>query len=96
VRPNWKEGSALPTRLRYDEVVRQRRAAVSISSLANGACGEHRRHDSDGIRLHVGETPAMSPKHRHEPGPPMTLGNMRGLGVQHLIGYSLVRQRLCS
>ncbi len=27
----------------------------------------------------------MTPK--HPPGPPMTLGNMRSLGVHHLIGY---------
>jgi hypothetical protein len=29
------------------------RSAVSISSFANGALGEHRRHDSDGIRLEI-------------------------------------------
>ncbi len=29
------------------------RSVVSISSLANGAYGEHRRHDSDGIRLEI-------------------------------------------
>jgi hypothetical protein len=29
------------------------RSAVSISILANGACGEHRRHDSEGIRLEI-------------------------------------------
>jgi hypothetical protein len=28
-------------------------------------------------------------KQRHEPGPPMTLGNMREQGVQHLIAYGL-------
>jgi hypothetical protein len=27
------------------------RSAVSISSRANGALGEHRRHDTDGMRL---------------------------------------------
>ena len=27
----------------------------------------------------------MTPK--HPPGPPMTLGNMRELGVKHLIGF---------
>ena len=26
---------------------------------------------------------------RHPPGPPMTLGNMRELGVQHLIAFCL-------
>jgi hypothetical protein len=26
-------------------------------------------------------------KQRYEPGAPMTLGNMRSLGVNHLIGY---------
>jgi hypothetical protein len=26
---------------------------------------------------------------KHPPGPPMTLGNMREQGVQHLIGYCL-------
>ena len=31
--------------------------ALSISNLANGALGEHRRHDSDGIRLEI-EAPA--------------------------------------
>ena len=29
------------------------RSAVSISILANDACGEHRRHDSEGIRLEI-------------------------------------------
>ena len=29
----------------------------------------------------------MNPK--HPPGPPMTLGNMRGLGVQRLVAYCL-------
>jgi hypothetical protein len=29
----------------------------------------------------------MTPK--NPPGPPMTLGNMRGLGVHALIGYCL-------
>ena len=33
----------------------------------------------------------MNPK--HPPGPPMTLGNMRELGVRHMIGYSLVQRR---
>jgi hypothetical protein len=28
-------------------------------------------------------------KQRHAPGPPMTLGNMREQGVQHLIAYCL-------
>ena len=28
-------------------------------------------------------------KQRHEPGPPMTLGNMRELGVQNLIAFCL-------
>jgi hypothetical protein len=28
---------------------------------------------------------------KHPPGPPMTLGNMRELGVPHLIGYCLKR-----
>ena len=28
-------------------------------------------------------------KQKHPPGPPMTLGNMRELGVHHLIGYAL-------
>jgi hypothetical protein len=28
---------------------------------------------------------------RHPPGPPMTLGNMRKLGVHHLIAYCLKR-----
>jgi hypothetical protein len=31
----------------------QGRSAVSISSLANGALGEHRRHDTDGMRLGI-------------------------------------------
>ena len=26
-------------------------------------------------------------KQRHEPGPPMTLGNMATLGVQHLLAF---------
>jgi hypothetical protein len=29
----------------------------------------------------------MTPKQRHEPGPLMTLGNMRELGVLHLIAF---------
>jgi hypothetical protein len=29
------------------------RSAVNISSFANGAFGEHRRHDTDGIRLEI-------------------------------------------
>ena len=29
------------------------RSAVSISSLPNGELGEHRRHDTDGIRLEI-------------------------------------------
>jgi hypothetical protein len=29
------------------------RSAVSISSLANGALGEHRRQDTDGMRLEI-------------------------------------------
>jgi hypothetical protein len=29
------------------------RSAVSISSFANGALGEHRRHDTDGMRLEI-------------------------------------------
>ena len=29
------------------------RSAVNISSLANGALGEHRRHDTDGMRLEI-------------------------------------------
>jgi hypothetical protein len=29
------------------------RSAVNISSLAKGALGEHRRHDTDGIRLEI-------------------------------------------
>jgi hypothetical protein len=29
------------------------RSAVSIASFANGALGEHRRHDTDGIRLEI-------------------------------------------
>jgi hypothetical protein len=29
------------------------RSAVSISSLANGALGEHLRHESDGIKLEI-------------------------------------------
>ena len=32
---------------------------------------------------------ATSIKPRHPPGPPMTLGNMRELGVHALIGYCL-------
>jgi hypothetical protein len=32
---------------------------------------------------------ATNSKQRHEPGPPMTLGNMRELGVHHLIAYCL-------
>jgi hypothetical protein len=28
-------------------------SAVNISSLANGALGEHRRYDSDGIKLEI-------------------------------------------
>jgi hypothetical protein len=35
------------------------RSAVRISSLANGAFGEHRRHDTDGIRL---ELEALGPE----------------------------------
>jgi hypothetical protein len=31
----------------------------------------------------------MAPKPKHPPGPPMTLGNMRELGVHHLIGFCL-------
>jgi hypothetical protein len=31
----------------------------------------------------------MAPNRRHEPGPPMTLGNMRELGVHHLIAHCL-------
>jgi hypothetical protein len=27
------------------------------------------------------------PDHKHPPGPPMTLGNMRELGVHHLFAY---------
>jgi hypothetical protein len=27
---------------------------------------------------------------KHPPGPPMTLGNMRQLGVHHLIAYPLL------
>ena len=33
----------------------------------------------------------MNPK--HPPGPPMTLGNMRELGVQNLIAYCLTAYR---
>ena len=29
------------------------RSAVNISSLANGALGEHRRHDTDGIKHEI-------------------------------------------
>src|SRR6478752_280581 len=29
------------------------RSAVSISTFANGALGEHRRHDTDGMRLEI-------------------------------------------
>jgi len=28
-------------------------------------------------------------KTKHAPGPPMTLGNMRELGVHHLVGFCL-------
>jgi hypothetical protein len=31
----------------------------------------------------------MAPKQRQEPGPPLTLGNMRLQGVHHLIAYCL-------
>jgi hypothetical protein len=31
------------------------RSAVNISSLANGALGERRRHDTDGTRLELSE-----------------------------------------
>ena len=31
----------------------------------------------------------MVPRHGHEPGPLMTLGNMRELGVQNLIAFCL-------
>jgi hypothetical protein len=29
------------------------RSAINVSSFANGAWGEHRRHDTDGIRLEI-------------------------------------------
>jgi hypothetical protein len=31
----------------------QGRSAVSISSFAKGALGEHRRHDTDGMMLEI-------------------------------------------
>jgi hypothetical protein len=31
----------------------------------------------------------MSNSNKHPPGPPMTLGNMRHLGVQHLVATCL-------
>ena len=31
----------------------------------------------------------MAIRPKHPPGPPMTLGNMRELGVQHLIAFCL-------
>jgi hypothetical protein len=41
----------LTTHMNVSSPAFQGRSAVSISSFANGACGEHRRHDSEGIRL---------------------------------------------
>jgi hypothetical protein len=38
---------AAPNSFRYG------RSTVSIFSFANGALGEHRRHDTDGIRLEI-------------------------------------------
>ena len=35
----------------------------------------------------IDQTPAMAPKSKQPHGPPMTLGNMRELGVQHLMAF---------
>ena len=40
------------------------RSAVSISSLANGALGEHRRQDTDGIKLEIA-APGLSVEPAH-------------------------------
>jgi len=40
------------------------RSAVSISSWANGALGERRRRDTDGIRLEVDAPGCMGPHRR--------------------------------
>jgi hypothetical protein len=36
----------------------------------------------------------MASNPKHPPGPPMTLGNMRELGVHHLIAYDQAAVRL--
>jgi hypothetical protein len=43
----------LTTHMNVSSPAFQGRSVVSIANFANGACGEHRRHDSDGIRLEI-------------------------------------------
>jgi hypothetical protein len=40
-------------------------------------------------RLRTKSVREMAPRPQHPPGPPMTLRNMRELGVHHLIDYCL-------
>jgi hypothetical protein len=35
----------------------------------------------------------MASKPKHPPGPPMTLGNMRHLGVQYLVAFCLNKEQ---
>jgi hypothetical protein len=47
------------------------------------------RMTSSSQRLYGSRTTTIEMKPRRPPGPPMTLGNMRELGVQHPIAYCL-------
>jgi hypothetical protein len=51
--------------------------AVSISNFANGACGEQRRHDSDGIRLEIDAPRWRSRIRMHRKGIGKPRGNSR-------------------
>ena len=59
---------------------------IPLSDLLSTIDNERQHGNlSSAIRLFVLEY--LSRPGKHPPGPPMTLGNVRELGVHHLIGY---------
>ncbi len=76
----WRSGGS-PDRLRVGGAMSWRIASCH---------GAARRYRSGGVAPPVPHASIIPmAKQLHEPGPPMTLGNMRANGVHHLIAYCL-------